>query len=686
MRRPGARPVPTIYRLLSILLLLLAAPVAAHADWIATGSFRYIDRPFDETGFLVFEPPLPIRLATVEVRDAALSGSNGILATGATDAQGRFSIAVPDSRTRTVYIRVLTTSSAVTGLHLRVQSIFLPADPYAVASPDYASHSPYADIDVGEISATIGSGGEPFNIYDVALLGIDFLASLTGSRPGAGEALTLDWDPSYPGNVSSYVRSDMRIRVGIPSAYNDTVISHEFGHYAFDLHSEHDSPGGAHYLSDCDQDLRLAYEEGRATWFGQSVRRYHGLSRPELYVRTSGGVGPGHLDFYFNVETASPFSCNGAASEVAVYSALWDLTDSPQTGDTSPGVDDDSTAVPATENWDVDSGFLPGAVDRTLEDFWDGWFTLGKGLLADLTSVFQMTGVEFYPDGGEPNDSAAGALPIAANEAVHHRTFFSDPEGDGSGAPDEDYFRFDAAAGTPYTVETFNLWGRADTSLEILAADGTTVIAANDDRIAGDSSSFIEHTAASTGPLFVRSYHAPGFGIYGSYDLRVTGGQIDLDQDGSPADEDCDDTDPSVYPGATERCNGIDDNCNGAVDEPLDLDGDGFVSCGDDCDDGDAAVHPGAVEICNGIDDNCDGAIDEGNDADGDGFTACDGDCDDADAAVHPAATEICNDLDDDCDGTIDGPDASGAMPWHPDADGDRFGDPGSTTFACAAP
>lgn len=56
----------------------------------------------------------------------------------------------------------------------------------------------------------------------------------------------------------------------------------------------------------------------------------------------------------------------------------------------------------------------------------------------------------------------------------------------------------------------------------------------------------------------------------------------------------------------------------GAVDDWLDCrwnggadgDGDGFESCYD-CNDASAQAHPGAIELCNGIDDNCDGQIDE---------------------------------------------------------------------------
>ncbi len=77
---------------------------------------------------------------------------------------------------------------------------------------------------------------------------------------------------------------------------------------------------------------------------------------------------------------------------------------------------------------------------------------------------------------------------------------------------------------------------------------------------------------------------------------------------------DCDDSDASIHPGATELCNGIDDNCDGIIPaDEQDNDGDGYRVCDGDCDDSDPAVNPGAAEVCNGIDDNCDGQIDEGN-------------------------------------------------------------------------
>ena len=134
----------------------------------------------------------------------------------------------------------------------------------------------------------------------------------------------------------------------------------------------------------------------------------------------------------------------------------------------------------------------------------------------------------------------------------------------------------------------------------------------------------------------------------------------------------------------------------------------GYVGNNDDCDDSDSSVFSGATEYCNEVDDDCDLDTDEGventfyQDADGDGYgnvdsttDAClapsgyvedDTDCDDGDASSYPGATEVCNDLDDDCDGDIDPDDSVDAGIWYEDSDSDTFGNPDSTTESCSAP
>lgn len=182
---------------------------------------------------------------------------------------------------------------------------------------------------------------------------------------------------------------------------------------------------------------------------------------------------------------------------------------------------------------------------------------------------------------------------------------------------------------------------------------------------------------------------------FGGGDAVVTcepaGGMVQLSGD-------CDDIDPEAFPGAPERCNAADDDCDGAVDEEgevqaldwyADADGDdygtgdaiascappeGTVRADGDCEDADPEINPGATEVCNGVDDDCNGASDDADaiawflDRDDDGYGDDDdvymvctpppgyaptgGDCDDLDGERNPGEHDACEDgFDADCDG-----------------------------------
>lgn len=188
----------------------------------------------------------------------------------------------------------------------------------------------------------------------------------------------------------------------------------------------------------------------------------------------------------------------------------------------------------------------------------------------------------------------------------------------------------------------------------------------------------------------------------------------DADGDGEAAiacgGTDCDDTDPAIRPGATEVCDaeGVDEDCDPSTSGERDADGDGVIDfaccngdrCGGDCDDTVASVFPGATEVCNGVDDDCDGSVDEGvlrsffPDVDRDGFgdrsaTPSAGcvptvgfvenalDCDDTNAGAAPGNLELCNGLDDDCNGMVDDADRAALTC------ASSFGTPPRTFFAC---
>jgi len=184
---------------------------------------------------------------------------------------------------------------------------------------------------------------------------------------------------------------------------------------------------------------------------------------------------------------------------------------------------------------------------------------------------------------------------------------------------------------------------------------------------------------------------------------------IDNDGDGVVAVDDCNDNDAAVLPGATELCDGIDNDCEGTIDvnatdaltfyADADADGSGndastttacdaprgFVAQAGDCDDGDSAKHPGAPEddCTDPTDYNCDGSVGYA-DADADGYPACE-DCNDDAPAISPAGVEVCDGVDNDCDGQADD-DAVNALRWHADADDDGFGDASAILDACDQP
>jgi hypothetical protein len=146
-----------------------------------------------------------------------------------------------------------------------------------------------------------------------------------------------------------------------------------------------------------------------------------------------------------------------------------------------------------------------------------------------------------------------------------------------------------------------------------------------------------------------------------------TGPDVDDDGDGFTENGgDCDDLRDDVFPGATEVCDGVDQDCDVDIDEGtecFDDDNDGFTEDEGDCNDAVPGVNPYASDLVGDtIDQNCDGV--DGTDFDSDTYAseASGGsDCDDTDPTTYPNAAEVWYDgIDQQCDGVVEDSDQDG--------------------------
>jgi hypothetical protein len=240
---------------------------------------------------------------------------------------------------------------------------------------------------------------------------------------------------------------------------------------------------------------------------------------------------------------------------------------------------------------------------------------------------------------------------------------------------------------------------------------------------ADDNCTPSKHTATGPG---LAGYANPG---QEDVDNDGTGDKCDADNDNDkePDKTDCGPLDPEIYPDADELCDGKDNNCNDQTDEGFGLGAPcgtgacagGVIECltlsSTICSTAAEGSNPATfdTEVCNGVDDDCDGDIDEGfgigspcglgiceggviecdtestticstlfggsnqkqlpleycnglddtcdgktpaqeADADEDTFRICDGDCDDDMPTVNPDAIEVCDFVDNDCNEIID--------------------------------
>jgi hypothetical protein len=193
--------------------------------------------------------------------------------------------------------------------------------------------------------------GKPFNIFDVQLDEMLWILSLEGGNMNDYDLFRARWSDGVAPGQAYY--DGIGITLGSEVAYDDCDIGHEGGHFINDRWSRDNSPGGTHFLGDNNQDPRLSWGEGIASYYPAMTREYVGGDpQPNLYVRTTGAPGSGNLSFTYDVENPTG-TWFGPANEVIITAVVYDTNDGVDTPDDDPGVDDDALDVAYAETWEV---------------------------------------------------------------------------------------------------------------------------------------------------------------------------------------------------------------------------------------------------------------------------------------------------------------------------------------------
>jgi len=485
-----------------------------------SGVAAYEDKAYDTTGLLT-QSTKPIRNGLVYV--ISIDGF-GIIATGMTASDGTFSFTnINHSAPRGgVYIQVWTqnTSSQIT-----VKNDSVEAAVYSVISISLDDSLSSTFLNTTIVASALDVGGA-FNILDVAVEASEFVqAACTPTAPCIPPPLTLYWETGN-GEGSAFSNTPNSIVIGAgdfgsnPSGdeYDDAVIAHEYGHFILSHFSSDQSLGGAHFLTDHQQDIRLSWSEGWATFFSSAARN------DPSYVDTGAS---GVLDIVFELEkyaSAQILTLSQvviySTSEIAVAGVLWDLYDHPVSDDDLVAGVPFETILEAVQGMTITS--------TTLESFWQILETQDPAIANGFLAILQERQIEFFPD---PYD-VSGEQPLIQNGNAQHHTLYQsslDPTGD------IDTISISVITGKQYTVETFGLTNGADTIISLpsllLTNDNgngaayTNCVSDCPVNNSSNLSSRIVFTAPRTETITVsvsRSPQSPpSAGQFGSYDIQL---------------------------------------------------------------------------------------------------------------------------------------------------------------------
>lgn len=461
-----------------------------------SGTIRYEDKQYGTYGFTGETDFKAVRYAPVELVDA----SNKIVASTVTDASGFYELSGEGSNLR---VRVLSQLDSSVGTTVSVNDH--GGNLYAATSQiDHASleeNDNVVDITIEVDASIVGA----FNMLDVYASATQFIRELSNAPMpelnvywqdksnsyGTYYCFTNRYSRSCPRGKGIYILGGKSSGSGDTDHFDDDVLLHEYAHYLEGMVGAQDSPGGTHYLTENDQDLRLTWSEGLGGFFPAAVKTWLAENHPELLSTTPGLATTYFIDTYgtyvgisMDINNPTAYFCRGgtsnpcfsySSSEIAVAKILIGVMNEFGT-----------QAI-----WDVYANYMATgtALPATLETFWDGWMAQRSPAveeLANIKAVFNERHVYYEQDNFEM-DNYVGLyrkLDSCVNDNCDgetHHLYHEELDGD------RDLVAFDARPGQTYLVETLDLSNAADTYLRILDDNGNVVFDAYGTMMANDN-------------------------------------------------------------------------------------------------------------------------------------------------------------------------------------------------------
>ena len=562
--------VPVLkYRLLLVVLIVMSLNACSGSDDEGqvqvvnmAGKVQYEDREYSRYGFNGNTSFKAVRFATLDLVDKF----NNIIDSTTTDETGNYALSGSGLELR---VRILAETDSSAGAEISVTdyngSVYavshnLVAGPDGSSAAQDSAEPTIEDLYISLDSPVVGA----YNILDVLTNATQFVSQFT---PNTLPNLQVTWQ-NKANRYGTYYCKSSRASSSCPNGkgiyllggtssggdsdhFDDDVIYHEYAHYVEEMLGISDSPGGVHYLTENDQDIRLSFSEGWGGFLPGAVKAWLAENQPQL-LSSAPELAPTYfIDTYgsiagisINVADPNVLYCPGgrdcfvySTSEISVAKILNGVM-------SEFGME----GIWQTMAYYMGSG---SSYPSSLETFWDGWMV--QRVPADdekmlLTNIFSERKVNFQHDSFE-SDNYVGLLrkmSVCVESVCDGEEHFL-YQGDLS--KDKDLIAFDVEAGFNYVVETVNLSNGADTYIRILNSFGSLVYDSggrplvNDDRPgtvycgpydnpcrihnnATMLSSRVDFTPQTSGSYYAEvstsSAKPSAAGRYGTYSLQIT--------------------------------------------------------------------------------------------------------------------------------------------------------------------